>query len=105
MGLLTREQRNRLVELLVMIPNVHDPVARNSLVVHLPDELRLSIPISAAPRVHIQSIVDTVEETRWTPLVDDAWPIILVVESALFLMKGTHNHAELERLLDTLKQC
>ena len=103
MGLLTREERQQLVELLLQLPGVLDADARRLLVIDLPYNLQAGIPVSDVPAQHVAHIVATVESQAWAPLSDGTWPVLVVVENALYTMEGSQLAGSLQTLLDLLK--
>src|SRR5262245_35292806 len=103
MGLLTREERQHLVDLLLQLPGVLDADARRLLVIDLPYNLQASIPVSDVPAQHVTQIVATVESQAGAPLSDGTWPVLVVVENALYTVQGSQLAGNLQTLYEAVK--
>src|SRR4051812_31310661 len=103
MGLLNHEERTELIECLLKIPLATDEDWRRSLLAGLPDNLKTGISDSSVPRIHLTTIVDTVNGETWARLADGAWAVLTLIENALAAVTGSQLAGDLQTLLDTLK--
>jgi hypothetical protein len=103
MGLLTADERKRLIESLLKIPLASDENWRQGLLAGLPDPLRTGIAGSSVPRIHLTIIVDTVDNAVWACLPDGTWSVIMVIENALPYVDGSTLGDVLKTLLTGLQ--
>ncbi len=101
MSLLTRDERQKLIDLLLQLPNMSDADARRQLLAGLPTGLRNNVSGSGVPLTHITSIVDAAVE--WGPLDDGAEALWVVLDNAIYPVRGARAARDLQSLLDTLK--
>ncbi len=102
MGLLTREERRRLVDLLLKLPNIKlNPAVRILLIGNLPPELLQNISYSDLPSVHIDAIINTTDGPG-AQRADGSWPIIWVIENAFAIDSESYYARDFQKLLDTL---
>lgn len=92
-----------LIDLLCKIPRIEYPTVRYSLTATLPDDLRTAIEITNIPRVDIESIVEMVVSYAWFQLVDDRYPILVVIENAINKVRGSQLEGKLYIRLNTLR--
>lgn len=85
MGLLSSEERNDLIALLLKLPNRNNPVMRRQLYTGLPRELQDQIVDDGAPRTHITSIVNTVDDESWDKPYEGSWPVLQLIENAIHM--------------------
>jgi hypothetical protein len=103
MGLLTRDERRTLTDLLLRLPNIGDAAARSLLLTDLPSGLQNSIPFDNAPAIHIANIITAVDSAAWSQLPDGTIPLLLVMENAIYTVQGSGLASQLQTLHDTLK--
>jgi hypothetical protein len=103
MGLLTRDERRTLTDLLLRLPNIGDAAARSLLLTDLPSGLQNSIPFDNAPAIHIANIITAVDSPAWSQLPDGTIPLLLVMENAIYTVQGSGLAGQLQALHDTLK--
>lgn len=103
MRLLTRAERQNLIDLLLQLPNSSNAAARNLLLADLPRELRNVIAFDAAPGNHIANIVDTVISEAWSQLADGTVPLQVVIENAIFSVRGSRLAGQLQTLLAAVR--
>src|SRR5438067_2245402 len=101
MGFLTRSERQTLTDLLLRLPNINNISARNMLVVDLPDALTQSISVDSSPAIHISNIVEAAND--WEARAGEELPIALVIENALYGVRGSRLADDLQALLNELK--
>lgn len=101
MGLLTREERRRLTQALLAMPNILNPAMRHLLLTDLSPALLHVINFSGVPLLDISAIIDTTDGPA-AQRSDGSWPIITVVENAFNIDTGGQHARDLQRLLDTL---
>jgi hypothetical protein len=102
MGLLERDERRNLIEMLLKLPISHDAQARRSLVRSLPATIRDNIPYSSSPRTDIEAMIDFADADS-AQRADGAWPVVLVIEDAIGLVAGSMLASRLQQLLDALR--
>jgi hypothetical protein len=98
MALLTPDERRTLTDLLLRMPNSGNAAARSLLLDGLPRALRDSIPADNAAAIHVRNIVNTADE--WAPEPGEQAPILLVIDNALYTVRGSGLARELQALLD-----
>jgi hypothetical protein len=103
MGILANEEPQKLIDLLLKLPNIDAVAIRRSLLAGLPDNLRNSISTADAPRLHVINIIDVADGEAWGQLTDDTWSIIHIIDNSLSLVRGSRLEKELQTLLNTLK--
>src|SRR4051794_36557868 len=103
MALLSRIERQNLIDLLLRLPNIGSAAARNLLLADLPSELQYAIPFDNAPALHIANIVDTANSDAWAQLPNGSIPLQIVIENALFSVRGSNLAGQLQAMLDTVK--
>jgi len=103
MGVLTAEERERLIDLLLSLPNVEDPAARRLLTANLPRRLLENIPFSDTTAIHVANIVDAVTSDAWAYLPDGSPAAAIVLANAAQMVDGSALGAELTGLLNDLK--
>src|SRR3954471_9429182 len=102
MGLLTHAEKQRLMNLLLQLPNINDPNVRELLVADLPTDLQNRITPAESPAIHIANIVNTIDSDAWAQHPDGAWSIILVIQAAIYMLQGSRLAQDLQSLVDTL---
>jgi hypothetical protein len=103
MGLLTRPQRQALVDLLMRLPNITDAASRNLLLTDLPSSLTQTIPFDGAAGIHVANIVNAVNSDAWARLPDGTVPLLLVIENAIYMVQGSGLAAQLQALHDAIQ--
>jgi hypothetical protein len=103
MSLLTRAQRQALVDLLMRLPNINDAASRNLLLTDLPQSLTRAIPFDGAAGTHVANIVNAVNDDAWARLPDGTVPVLLVIENAIYMMHGSGLAAQLQTLHDAIQ--
>jgi WD40 repeat protein len=103
MGLLRRYERQQLINLLLQLPNIEDSAVRHLLVANLPRNLQDHIGFANAPAVHITNIVDTVNSAAWLRLSNGSWPLIILLEDAVYIVNGSRLGDKLQALLDIVR--
>ena len=103
MALLTRAERQKLIELLLQLPNSSNPAARSLLLADLPPQLQYAIAFEPAPANHIASIVNIVTSDAWEQLPDSTIPLQVVIENAIFSVRGSQLAVQLQSFLATVK--
>jgi hypothetical protein len=98
MGLLTPDERRKLIALLLSLPNMDDPAARRLLLASLPQRLQDNVPFSNTPSIHIAGIVDTVNNDAWTYLRDGSPAVAIVIANAIGAVEGSSLAKPLENL-------
>jgi nucleoside phosphorylase len=103
MGLLTKKEQDKLIDLLLKLPNMTDPTVRNQLLPGLPRDLQVQIVNPGAPKPHFISIVNTVDNEFWDEPYEGGWPVIQLVQNAIFYVgKASPLGQKLQTLLDVL---
>lgn len=102
MPLLTRAQRQTLVDLLMRLPNINDEASRNLLLTDLPQSLTQTIQFDGAAGVHVANIVNAVNNDTWARLPDGTVPLLLVIENAIYTVQGSGLAAQLQSFHDSL---
>lgn len=102
MGLLTRDERRDLIEMLLKLPISLDAQTRRLLVRSLPIAIQQNISYSAIPRIDIETFIDSAEADS-AQQADGSWPIVLVIEDAIGLVAGSMLASRLQQLLDVLR--
>jgi hypothetical protein len=103
MELLTRDERRRLIGLLLQLPNIDDEDARRLLMADLPRSLRESANLNDPTTVELTTLVNNAEGDTWGRPTAGTWPIITILENALGLAGDAQVSTDLQALLDTLK--
>ena len=75
MGLLTRQERERLVQLLLQIPQIYDIEWRRLLTATLPERLRTSIPTAPDALTHVTHMLEIADSDAWVRLPNGDRPI------------------------------
>lgn len=101
-GLLTLEERDRLVELLGMLPNIGSSAMRDSLLFGVPQPIRLSLVSSGAAAADLRQLVE-VADGAGAQQADGSWPIERVIFNAIRMVDGSRLAAELRQLYDGAK--
>jgi hypothetical protein len=101
MPLLSGKKRQDLIDLLLSLPNIGDPASRNLLLADLPGPVQNAIPAAGAPAVHIANIVDTLNDEGRTQ-ADGTVPLRIVLENAVYLVRGSRLAGQLQAVLDSL---
>jgi ATP-dependent Clp protease ATP-binding subunit ClpA len=83
MELLPWEDRQKLLRLLLELPNIQDKAVRDDLLSGLPEALIRSINISSPAQAHLNAMIDVVNGTAWARLRDNSWPIIQLIQNAI----------------------
>src|SRR4051812_44057965 len=92
-------ERRQLIDLLLKLPNMGNAAARRLLVASLPRALQDAIPAADAAGQHIANIVDTVNNDPYVQLADGSWPVMIVIEDAMYMVRGTTLENDLKALL------
>ena len=103
MPLLTRAQRQTLVDLLMRLPNINDAASRNLLLTDLPSALHSTIPFNGAAGTHVANIVSVVNDDAWARLPDGTIPALVVIENAIYMVQGSGLAEQLQTLHDALQ--
>lgn len=103
MSLLTRPQRRQLEELLMRLPNINGAASRNLLLADLPRDLTRTIEFDAAAGTHVANIVSVANDDTWARLPDGTVPLLLVIENAIDMVRGSGLAAELQKFHDTIQ--
>jgi hypothetical protein len=103
MSLLTRAQRQALVDLLMRLPNINDAASRNLLLTDLPQSLTRTIAFDGAAGTHVANIVNAVNDDAWARLPDGTVPVLLVIENAVYMVQGSGLAAQLQTLHDAIQ--
>ena len=104
MSLLQDDERQKLIEMILRLPNIRETGVRRSLIAGLPEMLRNSVGSSELPNTEVMNIVEVADGEVWGQLPDGAWSIIRVVENSVVQVRGSKLGADLEALLNTLKK-
>ncbi len=103
MGLLTKNEQDKLIDLLLKLPNITDPTVRNQLLPGLPRDLQVQIVNPGAPKPHFISIVNTVDNEFWDEPHEGGWPVLQLIQNAIFHVgKASPLGQKLQALLDAL---
>ena len=102
MGLLTRSERQRLMELLLRIPNTNGAAGRQLLLVDLPKDLQVAIPFDNSATIHIANIIDIVSGEAFARLADGSIPLLVVIENAVFMVRTSALAGQLQVLYAAL---
>lgn len=103
MGLLTRQERGKLLDLLGRLPNIDNPSVRRRLIQNLPQQLQHAIEHSSITDVHIDNIVDVADGATWHKLLDGRCSILVIIENAMNRVQGSLIEQEFKDLLQTLE--
>jgi hypothetical protein len=98
MGRLAPEQQRRLIDLLAKLPGIEQAETRNALLLGVPLPLRHSIPQASVPRIALDGLVQTIESDAARG-ADQNWPIEIVIQNAINLVRGSALAAQFEALL------
>src|SRR5690349_9445521 len=98
MGLLTRQERERLVQLLLQIPQIYDIEWRRLLTATLPERLRTSIPTAPDALTHVTHMLEIADSDAWVRLPNGDRPIVVIIGNALLAVSGTSMAMELQSL-------
>lgn len=98
MGVVTRSERQQLIELLLQLPNINNAAARNLLLADLPRDLQNAVAFDSSPSVHIANIVELVNSTVFNRLSDGSVPLLIVIENAMFMVRGSALGRQLQGL-------
>jgi hypothetical protein len=103
MGLLDRDARQRLIELLLRIPGSQNRETRDLLLQDLPPNLVSNIRRENAALVDIANIVNTADSDTWARLLDGTPSLQVIIENARNLVAGSGTADELAKLLATVQ--
>jgi Tol biopolymer transport system component len=104
MELLNREERRKLIGLLLQLPNIEDRDARRLLMADLPRSLRESANLDDPATLEITTLITNAESDTWgRPATGGAWPIITILENALDLAGDSQIGPDIQALLATAK--
>lgn len=103
MELLTRDERRKLIGLLLELPNIDDADARRLLMADLPRSLRESANLDDPATLELTTLVNNAESDTWGRPEAGTWPIITILENALDLAGDAQIGTDLRALLDTAK--
>jgi TolB protein len=103
MELLTRDERRRLIGLLLQLPNIDDEDARRLLMADLPRSLRESANLNDPTTVELTTLVNNAEGDTWGRPAANTWPIITILENAADLAGDAQVSSDLHALLETAK--
>src|SRR3712207_6002499 len=98
MGLLTIEERDRLMLYLSRLPGIQSDAVRNSLLSGVPNSVRLQIQAVGIPATDLSAPIDTIDSDA-LPLEDGSWPIAGVINNAARSVEGTITAQRLRQLL------
>jgi hypothetical protein len=95
MGLLNLEERQELITLLLSVPNARaNPTVRNNLLTGQPLEVLNVIDFSNIPLTHAQNIVNGVDPQDLAEPYDAGWPVLILLDQAIFTAGPTHPTAK-----------
>ncbi len=103
MELLTRDERRRLIGLLLQLPNIDDQDARRLLMADLPRSLRESANLDDPATLELTTLVTNAESDTWGRPAVGTWPIITILENAHDLAGDAQIGPDIQALLDTAK--
>lgn len=83
MGLLERETRKKLVDLLRDLPDQDDPKRRQLLLRNIPRDIRDAIVSEGGPTIHFTNIILTVDNEAWEQPLVGRWPILTLIDNAV----------------------
>lgn len=100
--LLTRGERSTLIDLLLQLPGIQQGSMRGLLLNNLPLDLQNAIPDSVRAREHITQIITLVDGSAWTQ-AGEPWPLVIVLENAMALVKGSVLNTHLRKQRDLVQ--
>ncbi len=101
MGLLTSDEREKLRDLLLKLPNIKTGRAtRNTLIL---DDFQEHVESSDIAHTHIDNIIATVDGDG-AQRADGSWPIIRLIETAIHFDAGSQTAEDLKELLATVQE-
>ena len=103
MAPLTRQESKTLIDLLLRLPNINNPAARNLLLSDLPSTVQLAIAFDPAPAIHIRNIVEALNSEDAEQLDDGTIPLLVVIENAIYAVRGSRLAGELRPFQDKVK--
>lgn len=103
MGLLSRTERQQLIDLLLKLPGIDNQTNRHNLVAALPRQVRQLIPYGMATRDHVTAMVNTVDEEGLAQ-ADGTWLMTLLIEEAIWAApKGSQLHLDFIQFYDRVR--
>ena len=101
--LLTQEEQEKLISLLCELPNINYANVRHSLVSTLPARFQGNIAFHKPAKTQITEIIDVITSDASLQLPNRSYPILVLIQNALNLMKTPQLREELQLLLNNLK--
>lgn len=98
MGLLTVEERDRLLLYLSRLPGIQSEAVRNALLSGVPTTVRNQIQAVGIPAADLSAMIDTIDSDA-LQLADGSWPIERVITNAADRVDGTITAEMLRQLL------
>jgi hypothetical protein len=84
MGLLNREERSALIDLLLKLPGKEKPSVRTNLLAFVSPTIKNNIDRDGAPRQDFSNILGGVDDEEWDqPPVKGEWPIVTLLANAV----------------------
>ncbi len=103
MGLLQREERDALSDLLVKLPNIVYPSVRNQLLSGIPQDLKAQIISIGASKPDLITMVNAVDDENWDEPYQGSWPVLQFIQNAIFHVGKTPPLGQkMQALLDVL---
>jgi hypothetical protein len=99
---LSSEERQKLIDLLCRLPGIGHINTRYSLVATLPSDLQNNIEFNDPIKVCITSIVDMVSSDAWCQLIDGSYPILVVIQNAMYMVRRSKLEIELMILMNKI---
>ena len=90
MGLLKQPEYDQLIKLIRRIPDHEEPYGLKLLKQGIPSEIRDQIEYDGAPKTHLENILRTIDVDLEIVPESGKWPVITLVENAIFLAKGSN---------------
>jgi V8-like Glu-specific endopeptidase len=101
MILLKGSDARKIIDLLGQLPLTNSSDGRDTLLIDLPDAVRNIIPRSNVKVTDLQQIVETTD--GFGMLKDGTWPLIIVLESGAWLVRGAVLEDQLNQWAATLQ--
>lgn len=95
MSVLTRDERRELTKVLIGLPNIDDPHARENLLIGLPDDLQTAVTHQGATQTVIRRMLATVDGDTWAVLGDGTVSVLVLIDNALDAVRGSASERQL----------
>jgi hypothetical protein len=99
---LQRDTRRSLATALLALPNVDNPAVRAQLMLDWPPTLRGNVPLSNIPSIDLNSMI--VAAAQWATPDGSKPPLVLLIENAQDLVRGSAAEGQLGQLLVAVQQ-